>query len=217
VKAAQRITVLLFDVGGVLVQLSGIASMLQWLDGKTSEEEIWRRWLRSESVRKFETGRSEAGEFAAGVVTEFGLKIEPQSFLQAFRAWPTQLYPGTLEMLARIPPRFRRAMLSNSNVLHWDRMMTDMRLGPAFQHHFASHLTGRIKPDRDAFAHVVQSLGCRPGEVLFLDDNFLNVEAAQAFGMHAVRVQGAAEAQHALTGFGILDPSHADSNLRISS
>ncbi len=79
-------------------------------------------------------------------------------------------------------------MLSNSNALHWPRVMGDMGLGPAFDRHFVSHLTGRIKPDADAFEHVVDSLGCMPAQVLFLDDNSLNVEAAQSFGMHAIRV-----------------------------
>jgi FMN phosphatase YigB (HAD superfamily) len=30
----------------------------------------------------------------------------------------------------------------------------------AFDHHFASHLTGKIKPDEEAFQHVLAALGC---------------------------------------------------------
>jgi glucose-1-phosphatase len=110
-------------------------------------------------------------------------------------------------MLDRIPRRYRRAILSNSNALHWPRVLHDMQLGAAFDTHFVSHLTGRIKPDSDAFEHVVNSLGCMPDQVLFLDDNLLNVEAAQNYGMHAVRVRGAAEAQHALEALGIMTQS----------
>ncbi len=80
-----------------------------------------------------------------------------------------------------------------------------MGLGPAFDSHFISHLTGKIKPDADAFEHVVDSLGFMPGQVLFLDDNPLNVDAAQSFGMHAVRVRGANETQRVLTDLGIID------------
>ena len=80
-----------------------------------------------------------------------------------------------------------------------------MRLGAAFNNHFVSHLTGRIKPDSDAFEHVVDSLGCMPAQVLFLDDNSLNVEAAQRFGMHAIRVRGATETHGVLTDLGIID------------
>jgi putative hydrolase of the HAD superfamily len=109
-------------------------------------------------------------------------------------------------MLARIPRSYRRAILSNTNALHWPRVLNDMQLGAAFDCHFVSHITGRIKPDPDAFEHAVESLDCIPKQVLFLDDNMLNVRAAQSYGMHAIRVRGAIEAQHALAELGILGP-----------
>jgi putative hydrolase of the HAD superfamily len=114
------------------------------------------------------------------------------------------LFPGALELLEDIPGTYRRALLSNSNVLHWPRVLEDMKLGAAFEHHFVSHLTGRIKPDEDAFLHVTESLDCRPGEVLFLDDNQLNVDAAARVGMHARRVLGPGAARSTLADFGVL-------------
>jgi len=203
----ENIRVLLFDVGGVLVQLSGVEVMLEWLGQAVTTDGLWRMWLHSTPVRQFETGQIDANQFAMGVISEFGLPVEPQRFLEAFIAWPTGLYPGTLEMLARIPRSYRRAILSNSNGLHWPRVVNDMGLGAAFDSHFVSHLTGRIKPDSDAFEHVVDSLGCTPAQVLFLDDNSINVEAAQRFGMHAVRVRGAIETHRALKDLGIIDDS----------
>jgi HAD superfamily hydrolase (TIGR01509 family) len=196
--------VLLFDVGGVLVQLSGVETMLRWMGEDATSDEMWHMWLHSTPVREFERGRIGAKEFAAAVTAEFRLPVEPQQFLESFTGWVTGLYPGTLEMLAQIPSSYQRALLSNSNALHWTRVVDDLRLGAAFGHHFVSHLTGRIKPDADAFQHVVESLGCSPGQVLFLDDNTLNVEAAKHFGMQAVRVQGIGETRKALIERGIL-------------
>ena len=206
-SAPEHIRVLLFDVGGVLVHLSGVEVMLGWLDETVTTDELLRRWLLSNAVRQFETGKIDADEFAAGVISEFGLRVEPRRFLESFIAWPTGLYPGTLEMLALIPRSYQRAVLSNSNALHWPRVLDDMRLGAAFDRLFVSHLTGRIKPDSDAFEHVVHSLQCLPDQVLFLDDNPLNVEAAQRFGMHAIQVRGAAETRGALTDLGIIGGS----------
>ena len=68
----------------------------------------------------------------------------------------------------------------------------------AFDHHFASHLTGKIKPDEEAFCHVMATLGCQGPETLFLDDSRLNVAAAKRVGMTAFQVQGPVEAEHAL-------------------
>jgi glucose-1-phosphatase len=203
--APPDVRVLLFDVGGVLVELGGVEVILAWLGNRITAEELWRRWLQSDSVRGFETGQIDAPRFAAGVIAEFGLAVEPQQFLDSFVGWPTGLYPGTLEMLARIPRRYQRALLSNSNPLHWPRVLDEMRLGAAFDSHFVSHLTGRIKPDPQAFEHVLASLGCQPAQVLFFDDNLLNIEAARTLGMHAVQVRGMSEAQQALIDLEILD------------
>jgi HAD superfamily hydrolase (TIGR01509 family) len=205
VGSPADIRVLLFDVGGVLVELGGVEVILAWLGNRMSAEELWRRWLQSEAVRGFETGQIDAPRFAAGVISEFGLAVEPAQFLDSFVGWPTGLYPGTLEMLARIPRRYQRALLSNSNPLHWPRVLDEMRLGAAFDSHFVSHLTGRIKPDPGAFEHVLESLGCHPSQVLFFDDNLLNIEAARALGMRAVRVQGLLEAQQVLIDLAILE------------
>jgi len=205
VGARGDIRVLLFDVGGVLVQLGGVTVILEWLGNRMSAEELWRRWLQSAAVRQFETGQIDARSFAAGVIAEFDLPVGPQQFLDSFVGWPTGLYPGTLEMLQCIPRRYQRALLSNSNALHWPRVLDEMGLGPAFDNHFVSHLTGRIKPDPGAFEHVLETLGCSAEQVLFLDDIALNVEAARTLGMNAVQVRGLTETREALIRIGILD------------
>ena len=201
----SKLRVLLFDVGGVLVELGGVEAMLGWLGNRLTPDQLWRRWLESENVRGFETGRIDAPQFATGMIAEFGLRVGSQEFLDSFVGWPTGLYPGTLELLARIPRRYRRALLSNSNPLHWPRVLGEMNLGGSFDHHFVSHLTGLIKPDTTTFEHVLESLGCKAGEVLFFDDNAPNIEAARALGIHAVRVQGLDETRQALTKLEILD------------
>jgi hypothetical protein len=86
--------VLLFDVGGVLVQLSGVETMLRWMGESATSDEMWRMWLQSTPVREFERGRIGAEEFAAGVTTEFQLPVDAQQFLASFTGWVTGLYPG---------------------------------------------------------------------------------------------------------------------------
>lgn len=63
---------------------------------------------------------------------------------------------------------------------------------------------GKLKPDREVFAHVAQTLRCEPSAILFLDDQPLNVHAALAAGVRAVRVSGVQEAEPALTELGVL-------------
>jgi beta-phosphoglucomutase-like phosphatase (HAD superfamily) len=134
--------VVLFDVGGVLVELSGVATLLGWLDHRLTIQQLWSHWLHSPSVRAFETGRIDERQFAAG-------------------------------------------------------MLAELRL-------FASHLMGKIKPDAEAFEHVLESLDCQASQVLFLDDNGLNIEAARSIGMRAQLVRGADQAQLSLQQPGII-------------
>ena len=201
---AHPIRVVLFDVGGVLVQLSGVATVLGWVADRWTPPELWRRWLQSPAVRAFETGRIDADTFAANLVAELELGVEPAAFLESFAGWPTGLFPGAHELVASIPDHITRALLSNSNALHWDRVVEDFGLGALFEHRFVSHLTGRIKPDPDAYEHVVSSLGCDPASVFFLDDNRVNVEAALAIGMQGAVVSGVAGAEQALREAGIV-------------
>ncbi|HEY3809255.1 MAG TPA: HAD family phosphatase [Steroidobacteraceae bacterium] len=203
--APFAVRVLLFDVGGVLVELRGVEIILAWLGNRLTAEQLWHRWLQSDAVRGFETGRIDAPQFAAGVIEEFQLDVDPQAFLDSFIGWPTGLFPGTLELLQRIPRRYQRALLSNSNPLHWPRVLDQMHLGPAIEHHFVSHLTGHIKPDPEAFEHVLQTLGCSAPEVAFFDDNALNIDTARALGMQARHVRGLAETHQALIELGVLD------------
>lgn len=200
----MAVQVVLFDVGGVLVDLGGVDALLGWLGPPATQESLWPVWLRSPSVRAFETGRIEPLAFAKGIIAELKLELDPGVFLQSFEAWPTRAFPGALELVASIPARYQRALLSNSNVLHWPRVLDEMKLRHSFEHRFSSHLTGKIKPDAEAFEHVVAELGCRPDEVLFLDDNSINVEAARALGMQSIRVRGVEESRSALLQAGIL-------------
>lgn len=206
-NVAGEIEVVLFDLGGVLVELHGVGTMLSWLDHRLSADELWKLWLSSPVVRQFETGRVAPDEFADQIIHEMSLPVGKEEFLITFTSWVSGLFPGAMELVRRVPARFTRATLCNTSVLHWPRLMKEYELEHAFHHHFASHLTGRIKPDHEAFQHVLDTLDCRPSAVFFLDDNSLNVEAAKKAGMHAARVRGPAEASRALVEAGIVTPA----------
>ena len=197
-------SVVLFDVGGVLVELSGVSTVLGWVADRWTPAELWRRWLHSPAVRAFETGRCDAETFASELVNELELGVAPDLFLESFAGWPTGLYPGVRELVARIPGNVTRALLSNSNSLHWPRVEQEFGLGRLFEHRFVSHLTGRIKPDRDAFEHVVSTLGCNAASIFFLDDNLMNVEAAHAVGLQGAVARGIDEAAAALRNAAII-------------
>lgn len=199
-----RTEVVLFDLGGVLVRLSG--SAMDALATSTGPD-FWARWLACRWVRAFERGRCSAQEFAEGVVDDWDLAMTPDALLDAVHAWPTGLEDGALALVAEVRGVARVGCLTNTNALHWATQFTEWGLHRAFDHAFASHLVGLVKPDRDLFEHVVEQLGVDAGRVVFLDDNLVNVEGARAVGMVAEQVRGVDGARGALIELGVLPPS----------
>jgi putative hydrolase of the HAD superfamily len=188
--SAFRIDTLLFDLGGVLIELAGVEQMLAWSPGIPDTQDLWRRWLNSPAVRRFETGGSASDAFAGEIVAEFGLPVDAREFLDAFTYWPRALYPGATELLDELKPRYRLASVSNTNEIHWRRFRDEWSLDGHFEHNFPSFRVGRLKPDAEYFHHVLETLGARADSVLFVDDNAINVDAAARLGLVARRVEG---------------------------
>jgi glucose-1-phosphatase len=203
-SSAHLFDVILFDLGGVLIELAGVDRMLELCSHALSTDELWARWLASEGVRQFETGRTSADAFGAAMLHEFGLPIPAAQFLEEFTVWPKGVFPGSFELLDQLAASYQLACLSNTNALHWPRVCDEMGLARYFKHAFASHLVGMLKPDLEIFRHVVDQLGCPPERILFLDDNRLNVAGAATTGMVARRAAGLAEVRAALIEVGVL-------------
>jgi putative hydrolase of the HAD superfamily len=203
-SSAHPFDVILFDLGGVLIELAGIDRMLELCGHAFSTDELWARWLASAGVREFVTGRADAAAFGAAMLAEFGLSITAAQFLEEFTIWPKGVFPGSFELLEQLAASYRLACLSNTNALHWPRVCGEMGLERYFQKSFASHRVGMLKPDLEIFQHVTEQLGCPSARILFLDDNQLNVAAARTAGMVARRVAGLAEVRAALVELGVL-------------
>ena len=172
--------------------------------GEGEESEIWRRWLSSPSVRRYERGQCDRNAFAAGMVEENNLDIDAEEFLEIFRAWPRGLFPGAERLVKRLPADIRTGCLSNTNELHWNEQRDAERIQALFQRPFLSHEMGLVKPDREIFEAVLLELGCDAKAVLFLDDNQINVEGARTLEIDAECANGIEGARTVLESRGLL-------------
>jgi FMN phosphatase YigB (HAD superfamily) len=194
----------LFDLGGVLIELGGVTAM-QELAGIDSDQEIWHQWLTSPWVRRFESGRCSADEFSNGVVSEWQLAITPDHFLELFRLWPTGPFPGAPELLAEVRKTVPIGCLSNTNTMHWEYQVTSWPIMGMFDYRFLSFDLGLVKPDAEVFEAVAERLPVDRARVLFLDDNAVNADAARSSGFLAEHVRGTDQARQALVDAGVLD------------
>jgi putative hydrolase of the HAD superfamily len=198
------IDTILFDLGGVLIELGDLSTLFSSAGFSIDMEAFWRHWLTSPSVRRFESGRISPVEFGKELVEELSLDIDPDQFMAAFTAWPVGPYPGAVQLLISLSLSYRVGSLSNTNALHWDRFDKEMDLVRHFDVNYPSFLTGRLKPEPETFSHVASMLGVPPRHILFLDDNNINVDGALSAGMLAYRARGVEGAKDVLLDLGIL-------------
>ncbi len=179
--------VLLFDLGGVLADLGTPASDMGL---EMTEEAFWAIWLNSTSVHAWEMGKLDTAEFCQRIAGE--LAQDPNTIEARLRAWRLRFFPGVEDLVLSIPGTISVALLSNTNEIHWGPL-APAEVFTRFDHLFLSYETGHYKPMRTAFEQVTAHFGCKPGDVLFLDDSPRNVAAAIEVGLDARRVYGGGE------------------------
>lgn len=204
VKRKQDICVVLFDLGNVLVDLGDVSEMHSMLNTQEEESEVWLQWLNSPAVVAFDSGRISFDDFAAALLKEVASNTDKEVFKVAFQAWPRGLFDGALELVSSVKPEIHRAILSNTNAAHWPRLMEEMSLTGAFHSYYASHQIGLVKPDKAIYQYVIDALKVAPEEILFIDDNQVNIDKAVETGMIAHRAKGVEEARLVLHRYSVL-------------
>ncbi len=206
--AVNEIKVILFDIGGVLVELDGLPSLAALLGAEQDHETLHAIWMASPAVVAHETGKIGASEFAAGVVADLKLPVTADLFLRDFCSWPKGLLSGALELLDEIPDLYRLSALSNTSAAHWERIVA-LGVADRFEQAFLSHQTGYLKPAAEAFQVAISGMGVSPSEVLFLDDGLRNIKVARTLGIDAHLARGPQDARRVLAYYGVLPSNGA--------
>lgn len=196
--------VLLFDLGGVLVEFSGVQGLRGLLRIPTDEATIRQRLVACPLLRQFEVGVLEPSAFAEAFVSEWDVVVPPATFLAEFRSWSRALLPGARDLLHALRPRYRLAALSNSNAVHWDRNTTDLGITGLFDAAYSSHQLGCHKPEPTIYGEVLARLGVPAERVAFFDDFEPNVAGARAEAIKAFHVRGVWQLTECLREHGFL-------------
>lgn len=180
-------SVLLFDLGGVIVDFRGAEGMRAAVSGAHSLEFCRDNWWRLPELDSLERGQIAPEAFADAFIRKWSLRMAPGAFVDAFKHWVVGLYDGAPENLAALRGPYRLACLSNVNAAHWSRCV-ELGVPAMFDAHFLSHEMGLRKPEPEIYRRVAADLGVAPADILFFDDVAANVDAARACGLQAVMV-----------------------------
>ena len=203
----EDIKVILFDLGGVLIDFVGLREVKQFMPGDPSPLEVRSKWVNSKAIAGFEAGKLNKHEFIDIFREEWEISMRSEEFEQMFVSWIKGPLPGMEELLADLRDDFQLACLSNTSQLHWDFMLDEVGLSRLLDNHYASHEIGMIKPDRRIYDFVSTDLQVDPSQILFFDDGKENVEGAIGAGMKAFQVDGPATIREKLQTASLLPKS----------
>ncbi|GGX49956.1 HAD family hydrolase [Saccharospirillum salsuginis] len=181
---------IIFDMGGVLVQIRWHEEISRILGRDVPFEDIHALWGNARSTHAFETGQMDFETFTDAFLDEFNLTLDRTDFQQRFKGILGDDFPGVLELLDALKPQYTLSLLSNTNACHWGMLVDRNTFLPKLDHHFTSMELGVMKPDAAIYRAVLDTLETEPEETLFFDDGIRNVEAARALGMQSEQVFG---------------------------
>lgn len=199
---------LVFDMGGVLIDIDWHGQMSRLLGRDIPFEQIHALWGASQAVNRFETGLSDLDSFANEFITEQGLSMHASDFKQAFHDIIIGVFPGVNALLEELQPNFTLSLLSNTNKAHWQQVQNDYDFLNYFHNPFTSIDFGIMKPEPEIYQELVRRLNTEPASILFFDDGACNVEVAREQGLNAERVFNPADVRRVLNDYQLLDDSN---------
>lgn len=190
---------LLFDLGGVLIELDWNAVFGHWAACAGCEPGTIRaRFAFDAPYERHERGEISAAQYFEALRATLRIAIPDSEFEEGWRRIFARAIPRTVGLLREVGGRVPLYGLSNTNAAHqavWSREFA-AALRP-IRKVFASSEMGLRKPERAAFEHVARAIGVPPGSILFFDDTLENVEGARSAGLQAVHVRSPSDVERA--------------------
>ena len=184
------ITTLIFDFGGVIINLD-LPTCIQNLKklGTNDIENYLSNFGQKDFFLKFEIGEIGTPEFRNEIRKLTNKTITDAEIDNAWCSFLCDIPSERLELLEKLRKKYRLLLLSNSNPLHVEVSAAIALQGPGktirdyFDKCYFSYEMGLTKPDPAIFEALLADAGLEATECLFLDDGPKNIEAAKRLGI----------------------------------
>jgi epoxide hydrolase-like predicted phosphatase len=192
-KFPQGIDAVIFDLGGVLVDLSPqkTAGAFAQLAG-VSPEDVFKLYASHAEFNAYEKGGINDYEFRDFVRKAFSVDATDTLIDACWNAMLLGFPEEKLNKLQVLKRYFRTVVLSNTNAIHLrfieECILQGKSLSAFFHHAYYSHIVQLRKPDMEIYHHVLKNSRLVPQKTVFLDDNLENLEAASKTGIHTIHV-----------------------------
>ncbi len=201
----HNITTIIFDLGRVLVDVRTDGEKfgrLMRAAGITDEDSFERIWYLSE-VRQHMTGVIDSREFYRQTVGRFKFDYSYEDFVEGWCDMFAPV-PAMKILFDELSARYRVGLLSDTDPLHWDRLLGMMPWLAEVGNPTLSYNVGYLKPHPKMFAEAAANCGRAKEACLFIDDRIENVDGARYCGMPALQFVSPEKLRRDLAGFQIL-------------
>ncbi len=192
---------IIFDAGGVLLK----GSIKRFLD-RCREE------LGLSPIKNIE----QDGGAVFGFEMQTGVKSPAETFSELFgnpekellkkvlklneAEWPQD--PEMVEFAKSLKPRYKIGLLSNTDELH-STLWRKNGFTNLFDAVVLSNEVHLVKPDKRIYLLMLEKIGLKAGQCVFVDDIKDCIEAAKKLGFKTVRFSGKSQLENELKGLGV--------------
>ena len=132
--------------------------------------------------------------------------LDQTQFFDSFNSIIDKLNLDVVDLLKNIKNLngFKFICMSNINSSHWNYLKKQKwDIWEIFDEFILSHEIHITKPDPKVFELAIQKAGCKPQEILFIDDGLNNVRSARDMGINSIRYMGLDNLIDEIQKFGI--------------
>ncbi|WP_218081128.1 HAD family hydrolase [Anthocerotibacter panamensis] len=181
---------IIFDLGGVLYDIDYGLTYQALQDLSAHQSVQYALTDQAELFSRYEAGRITTVEFREQLRGYLGTTASDGGLDRAYNALLLSLFPESLSYVAHLKSRYRLALLSNINELHYQAIAQECAgLFAQFERCFFSYQCGWRKPEPEIFHGVFEQMHFLPAETLFIDDSPLNIAVAQTLGLQTYQVK----------------------------
>ena len=182
-----------FDLGGVLIDLDMDECIRRFREemGFGQITELIDPYHQKGIYRQLDNGSVDAGGFRRYILERSRPGCTPDMVDACLHAFVPTMAPSKAEVLTSLHGRYDLLLLSNNNPICMAHIYDVFRSygiehGSFFKAEIISYREKVMKPSEGIYRRLVDAAGCRPEEILFLDDSEANVDGAAAVGIKAV-------------------------------
>lgn len=201
----RRFDAILFDLGGVLVDLDWSATTRAFrslvpADHGARADSVFADIFQHPALHTYERGEIPWRSFREQLTRDTGLQGSEEQFLAAWNSMIGAISRARVDRLEELKGSYRLGLLSNTNERHVDFVNAYLQtthgisdLDSLFHVPLYSHRVGMRKPEARIYHCAAEALGVVPNRILFIDDMKVNADAATAAGLHGYHLDLAKE------------------------